>query len=86
MRFVYIQVPGHGKMAVHMQLSSIFNYSQVVQIHPIFLFVPVEHFHHMFQQSEVGFIHYSGYRRADDTVTGNNDHHCKEKCNCAVEP
>ena len=35
MGFVHVQVPGNGKMAIHMQAAAVFYYTQIVHVNPV---------------------------------------------------
>ena len=43
MRFYYIQLPGHGKVAVDMVLTAILYHPQVVQVYPVGATVGVQY-------------------------------------------
>ena len=73
-------------MSINMQHTTIFYYTKVMKINPIFPSVCVQGFHHSCQQLYICLIHNAGNRSSQYCVTSINNKARKKDSNNAINP
>jgi len=73
MRLHEIQIPGQGKMTIHMQNVPILDHPEIVQVDPILAPVDIQIRHHALEQFHIRLVHDAGDAAAQYPVTGEDD-------------
>lgn len=79
MRLDEIEIPGQGKMTIHVQDVPILDHPEIVQVHPIIPPVGIEIRHHALQQLHIRLVHDAGDAAAQYPVACEDDDGGKEE-------
>jgi hypothetical protein len=60
MRFLYIEIPGNGQVAVDVEQAAVLDDPEVVQVDPVLAAMYVDIADQILKELEVGFVHDAG--------------------------